>query len=502
MRNLADAVRSLGRPTVVVVGDAMLDRYVFGNVSRISPEAPIQVLRVTREEERPGGAASVASDLAVLGARVRLVAYTGADGAARALRRLLEGAGIDAAPLVEVADRATTLKTRMIARAAAHPVTQQVLRVDREDGTPYPAAAERKLLGSFRRALRGADAVVVSDYSKGVVSPTFARAAIDLARAAGVPVVVDPKGSDYGRYAGCTVLTPNRKETYEATGVSLEVTDPRAVETAGRKLLEITRADAVVVTLDKDGLALVPRDGAVEMVPTTPREVYDVTGAGDVVGAVLGLALAGGVSLREGVHLANVAAGVEVAKVGAAPVTREEMLHALGANVGSRHRVVSLEGLLGELAPLRAAGKRVAFTNGCFDVLHAGHARYLQEARREGDLLVVGLNSDASVRRLKGPGRPVVAHEDRAALLASLACVDYVVVFDEDTPLRLVEAIEPDVLVKGEDWREKGVVGREVVEARGGRVPLLEGRSTTSIVDRIRGSGAGARTRKARGRSQ
>jgi D-beta-D-heptose 7-phosphate kinase/D-beta-D-heptose 1-phosphate adenosyltransferase len=486
--DLARLVRELGRPTVVVFGDAMLDRYVFGGISRISPEAPIQILRVAREEERPGGAASVAHDLAVLGARVRLVGYAGDDEAGRALRRLMTAAKIDARGLVATPGRPTTLKTRMVARGAAHSVSQQVLRVDREETSEVAPAIERRLVAAFKRAVRGAGAVVVSDYAKGVVSESSAKAIIAAARRAGVPVVVDPKGRDYARYGGAAVITPNRKETFEATGI--EPSGAAGAEAAGRRLIELTKVDAAVITLDKDGIAIVPKKGACEIVSTTPREVYDVTGAGDVVAAVLGLALADGRTLREAVHLANVAAGVEVGKVGASPVSRKEILAALGARTASAHRVVDLTTLRRELSAARAAGRRVVFTNGCFDILHAGHARYLHEARREGDLLVVGLNSDASVRRLKGAGRPVVPQDDRAELLASLGCVDYVVVFDEDTPLELIRAVEPDVLVKGEDWSEKGVVGREDVEARGGKVvlvKLLPGRSTTSIVERARG---------------
>ena len=488
MTDLAQLVRDLGHPVVVVFGDAMLDRYVFGGISRISPEAPIQILRVAREEERPGGAASVAADLAVLGARVRLVAYAGDDEAGVVLRRLLAGLGVAAAGVVEIRGRPTTLKTRMVAHGSSHSVSQQVLRVDREETGAVPAAAEKRLLAAFRRALRGAGAVVISDYAKGVVSEASAKAAIASARKAGVPVVVDPKGRDYSRYRGATVITPNRKETFEATGI--EPAGAAGAEAAGRRLVELTGVDAAVITLDKDGMAIVPRDGPAEMVTTTPREVFDVSGAGDVVAAVLGLALGDGRSLRDAVYLANVAAGVEVGKVGAVPVSREEILHALGAESAPVHRVVDRATLRRELAGMRTAGKKVVFTNGCFDILHAGHARYLHEARREGDVLVVGLNSDASVRRLKGADRPVVGQADRAELLASLECVDYVVVFDEDTPESLIRCVEPDVLVKGEDWKDKGVVGREFVEARGGRVvlvKLLAGRSTTGIVERVRG---------------
>jgi D-beta-D-heptose 7-phosphate kinase/D-beta-D-heptose 1-phosphate adenosyltransferase len=434
--DLARLVRELGRPTVVVLGDAMLDRYVFGGISRISPEAPIQILRVVREEERPGGAASVALDLAALGARVRLVACAGDDDTGRALRRLLTSSRIDAKGVVTLRGRATTLKTRMVARGASHSVSQQVLRVDREDATPLRAADETKLIAKLRAALRGAGALVISDYAKGVVSERTARAVIAAARKAKVPVVVDPKGRDYARYRGATVITPNRKEAFEATGI--EPSGAAGAEACGRRLIEQTRVAAAVITLDKDGMAIVPRRGPAELVPTTPREVYDVTGAGDVVVAVLGMALADGRTLSEAVHLANVAAGVEVGKVGATPVSREEILHALGVAPAAAHRVVDVPTLRLELAPLRAAGKKVVFTNGCFDIVHAGHTRYLGEARREGDVLVVGLNSDSSTRRLKGPGRPVNRQRDRAEVLASLESVDYVVVFDEDTPARLV----------------------------------------------------------------
>jgi D-beta-D-heptose 7-phosphate kinase/D-beta-D-heptose 1-phosphate adenosyltransferase len=488
MTDLAQLVRELGRPTVVVFGDAMLDRYVFGGISRISPEAPIQILRVEREEERPGGAASVAADLAVLGAHVRLVAPAGDDDAGRALAALLAGAGIDAKGVVTAKGRPTTLKTRMVARGLSHSVSQQVLRVDREETGPLRAADEKRLVARVRQALRGAGALVMSDYAKGAVSETTARAVIAEARRARVAVVVDPKGRDYARYRGATVITPNRKETLDATGIA--PTGAAGAEAAGRRLLELTGVDAAVITLDKDGIAIVPKGGSVELVPTTPREVYDVTGAGDVVAAVLGIALADGRTVQEAVHLANVAAGVEVGKVGATPVSREEILHALGAEHAPVHRVVDCATLRRELAGMRAAGRKVVFTNGCFDILHAGHARYLHEARSHGDVLVVGLNSDASVRRLKGEGRPVVPQSDRAEVLASLDSVDYVVVFDEDTPEDLIRSVEPDVLVKGEDWKDKGVAGREFVESRGGKfvlVKLLAGRSTSKVVEKIRG---------------
>ncbi len=491
MTDLLDLLASLGSPAVVVVGDAMLDRYVFGEVSRISPEAPIPVVKVLREEERAGGAASVAMNARALGAKVRLVAFTGDDEAAVALRRVLGDAGVDTSALVAVRGRPTTLKTRIVAAGKAHRNVQQVVRVDREDAAGFSADDDARLVAAFDAALRGAQAVIVSDYAKGVVSPATVRHVIAKAKATGIPVVVDPKGTDYGRYAGATLVTPNRPETALATGI--EPRDRESILAAGRRLLDVAGVDAAVVTLDKDGMAVVTRDGREEMVPTTPREVYDVTGAGDVVIATLGVALGDGIALSDAVHLANVAAGVEVGKVGAVPVTRDEIAAAALAGRAAMHSVIAAEDLAKELPKLRAAGKRIVFTNGCFDVLHAGHVRYLEFARREGDVLVVGLNSDASVRRLKGEGRPVNRQEDRAEVLAGLGAVSFVVVFDEDTPADLIRAVQPDVLVKGEDWKDKGVVGRDVVEARGGRVvlaPLLEGRSSTAIIAKIRGPGA------------
>ncbi len=491
MKDLIARLAEMGTPTIVVVGDVMLDHYVFGRVERISPEAPIQVLRANREEERPGGAASVATNLVALGADARIVGYIGDDAVATALRWLLEEHGVDSAGLVAVADRGTTLKTRMIAGRAGG--NQQVLRVDREDVSPFEPGHEEQLLAAFETALDGAACVVISDYAKGVLSWNVSQGVVKRARAAGVPVVVDPKGKDFARYEGATVVTPNRKETIEATGVQL--IDRAAILDAGRKLLDIAGVDAAVVTLDKDGIALVTRDGDARVVPTTPRSVHDPTGAGDVVVAALGLGLAEGLGLYEAVLLANAAGGVEVSKVGAVPVTREEVSIALGSRPVGSHRVVTVGELSEALQRERAAGRVIVFTNGCFDILHAGHVRYLDAARSEGDVLVVGLNSDASVTRLKGAGRPVNSQADRAEMLSSLASVDYVVPFEEDTPAALVEAVQPDVLVKGEDYRDKVVVGSDFVEARGGRVvlvPLLAGRSTSDLVDRIRNAGGNA----------
>ena len=485
-RPLPEVVRSIRRPVVAVVGDLLLDRYLFGSVGRVSPEAPVHVLREEREEERPGGAGSVAAMAAGLGARCRVVGLLGEDGAGRRLRDLLRAAGADARGVLRVAGRPTTVKTRLVAsNAAGH---QQVLRVDREESAPPPARDLRSLAAAARAAIRGADAVVLSDYAKGALPDGVLRAVLAEARRRRVPVLVDPKRADFRAYRGARLVTPNRAETERASGARVRtVADAVA---AGRGLARTHRFGAVLVTLDRDGMVLVPREGPAVHVPTAPREVFDVTGAGDMVIAATAAALASGASLEEAARLANVAAGVEVARFGAVPVSRDEVLEAVHDPGGDAARkVLPLPALREALRARRARGESVVLTNGCFDLLHAGHARYLAAARSEGDLLVVGLNSDASVRRLKGPGRPVSPFRERAEVLASLSCVDFVVEFREDTPERLVRSVDPQVLVKGEDWRTKGVVGRRWVESRGGRVVLarlVPGKSTTAILRRIR----------------
>lgn len=481
---LAHVFSQLGRPTVALVGDVMLDRYTFGEVSRISPEAPVPVLRVSRVEERLGGAGSVCADLLALEAHVRLVGVVGQDADGDRVLKLAEDEGADVSGLRLDPRRRTTLKNRHIARGG--PYGQQVLRVDTEEDRPCPPELESALVTAAVHAVKGADVVLLSDYAKGTLTPGVIAQTIAAARAAGVPVLVDPKGADFSRYRGATALTPNRRETSEATGIAPK--DPDSIRAAGRRLLEMADLQAAIITLDRDGMALFTRDGTEHMAPAQARDVFDVTGAGDMVVAVLALMLGCGARLEDAVAVANVAGGLEVARLGSVPLTRAEILAGLGGGAGAG-KVVSRDEAVALLRARRAGGSRVVFTNGCFDLLHIGHAKYLQKARALGDLLVVGMNDDASVQRQKGPSRPLMTLMDRAELMASLGCVDLVVPFSEDTPLSIITALEPDVLVKGEDWKDKGVVGREFVEGRGGRVvlmPLEEGRSTTTLVERIR----------------
>ena len=486
-RSLPEVLAALGAPRIVVIGDLVLDRYLTGAVDRISPEAPIQVLRVEREEERLGCAGSVAQMVAVLGAETTLVGVVGNDEGARRMARLAEDAGITLEVVVE-SGRRTAVKTRHLARS--HSTDQQVLRVDEETIGPVSSSGEARLEEIVRRVVSGADAVIVSDYGKGGLSDGLLAFVLRKAREGGMPVVVDPKGDDYTRYLGATCITPNRTETQKATGV--RVVDLDAAEEAAQTIVTQSDLDFALITLDREGMYFMSRDGAGLHLPTTPREVFDVTGAGDMVVSVLGMALAAAAEPLEAAALANVAAGLEVEHVGVVPVTRDEIAARLASGIeGHAAKRVDRADVAALAARHRAAKRRIVFTNGCFDILHAGHVRFLAEAKTYGDVLIVGLNSDDSVRRLKGEGRPINPAADRVDVLSALAAVDHVVVFDEDVPTALIEKVQPDVLVKGRDYEDKVVEGREFVEAHGGQVILVdlhEGRSTTSLVDRIRGA--------------
>jgi D-beta-D-heptose 7-phosphate kinase/D-beta-D-heptose 1-phosphate adenosyltransferase len=484
-RPLQEVLASLGEPRLLVVGDLALDHYIGGDVERISPEAPIPILRVQAEHDGLGCAGSVAGIVRALGAQVTLIGAVGEDESATRLADLARAAGVQL-EAVQVGDRPTTHKTRLL--ASSHTTHQQVLRVDRESTAPLGAGAIDRLVVKVRAALPGTAALLLSDYGKGVLTPEVLAQLIALARDAGIPVVVDPKGVDYSRYRGATGITPNRSETRAATGIRVETLED--AERAGAHLVDALDLEFALITLDREGMYLRQREGPGVHLPTTPREVFDVTGAGDMVLGVLATALASGATSTEAASLANVAAGLAVERLGVATITRREIAARLALSGASAvvKRIDAHEA--GAVADRhRAAGRRVVFTNGCFDILHAGHVRYLQAAKAEGDVLIVGLNADEGVRRLKGPDRPIHGEEDRMEILAALACVDHVAVFEQDTPIELIEAVRPDVLVKGADWAEKGVVGREFVEAHGGRVvlvDLLEGRSTTATVDKIR----------------
>lgn len=498
--DLINLIEQWGRPRILVLGDIMLDRYVWGDAERISQEAPVILLRADRREERLGGASSVATMLSHLGADVILAGVIGQDGDAERVRSIVNGLDIDQTAVLNDEQRPTTVKERYIGRAQQkHP--QQMLRVDFESRESLHAELESKLRLVIIDLIESVDVVLISDYDKGVCTPRLTQSVIQACRQAGKPVLVDPircKPTEtphpYEKYRGCTTMTPNRLEASLASGYPLRNSE-EALQ-AARVLLHRYEMDAGIITLDKDGMALVMANGTHAILPTRPRQVYDITGAGDMVLSVLGMALAHGADFTSAIRLANVAGGLEVEKIGVAPVTREEMIQDLEQSHRSEQsndplvKVQSLASLQSKLLQLRSHGRRIVFTNGCFDLLHAGHVQYLREAKAQGDVLVVGLNSDRSVRELKGPARPITCQAERASVLAALASVDFVTIFDDQTPLELIKTIQPDVLVKGSDYRREEVVGAREVESWGGRIHLAglrPGCSTTGTILRMVG---------------
>jgi D-beta-D-heptose 7-phosphate kinase/D-beta-D-heptose 1-phosphate adenosyltransferase len=479
--DLVSLVERLPSTRLLCVGDVMLDHYVYGAVERVSPEAPIPVLRVERETRTLGGAGNVLRNLQSLGLAPCFVSVVGNDPAGHEVSRLASGPdGAEVHLLVEHG-RTTTIKTRYIAG------TQQLLRADREKAAPISPAVREDLLRLLDHASAGRSVTILSDYAKGVLGDGIAVAAIAAARAAGHVVVVDPKGTDYAPYRGASILKPNRRELGAAT--KLPVGSEAEVIAAARALIDDFELGAVLVSLSQEGMLLVEAGGTVHRLPAEAREVFDVSGAGDTVVAVLGAALGAGASLLDAARLANIAAGIVVGKVGTAVVHRSELEEAIvQRDALAGQKLLPLPVALDHIARWRHGGLKIGFTNGCFDILHPGHVALLTQARSHCDRLVVGLNSDASVQRLKGPNRPVNNEAARAAVLSSLAPVDMVVIFGEDTPRDLIAAIKPDILVKGADYRREEVVGADIVEAYGGKVMLADivpGFSTTATIARM-----------------
>jgi D-beta-D-heptose 7-phosphate kinase/D-beta-D-heptose 1-phosphate adenosyltransferase len=469
------SIPDFSKTQVVVAGDVMLDQYLFGATSRISPEAPVPVVHVQKTDDRPGGAANVAVNLASLGAATRLIGAVGNDAAADTLEALLTAHGIDCA-FARVGDRPTITKTRVQSRG------QQLIRLDQENATELNDSAVAAALG---KALDGAGAVVLSDYGKGAL--TDVRKMIEQCREAGVPVLVDPKGRDFEKYRGATLLTPNQGE-FEAVAGPCETDAELAAR--GWQMVEDLELTALLVTRSEKGMMLLESGNEPLFLSTQAREVYDVTGAGDTVIATLAGALASGQSFASSSALANIAAGLAVRKIGVATVTPGEIQVALHQRGQGGRGLVSRDELRGLVGEARARRERVVMTNGCFDILHAGHVAYLEEAKSLGDRLIVAVNDDNSVRRLKGESRPINALEDRLLVLAGLAAVDWVVPFSDDTPAELIAAVLPDVLVKGGDYRPDEIAGgREVLE-NGGEVRVLsfrDGHSTSRIIEKLGG---------------
>ena len=484
---LVEIIEHFGSPKIVLVGDFMIDRYVFGSTERVSPEAPIPVLRFTREETRLGGAGFVLAGLATLGACVSCVGVCGRDSAGDKLLETLSTYPHTNTSGVVRCERPTVEKMRFLGSSEDR-AAQQMLRLDIEQTTPVDDLTQDALYTAVELALDAAQVLCLEDYNKGVLTDALTRRLITLAKSKNIPVLVDPaRLSDYSKYAGATLIKLNRPETEKATG--LKITDLASCHTAAATLIEKLDLHGVVITMNDKGSYLATRDGDARLLASRPRQVADATGAGDMVLTALVMSRAAGADWHEAVEIANVVGGLEVERLGCVPITRAQII----ADLLHEHRTTAgkqrtLETLLPEVDALRRSGRRIVFTNGCFDLIHLGHVKYFQFAKAQGDVLVVGVNTDASIRRLKGEKRPVVNEDDRCGVLEELESIDYLVKFDTDTPLELIQSIGPDVLVKGADYAKEQVVGWDVVEARGGHValaPLIDGRSTSNVIQRI-----------------
>ena len=467
---------------VLVIGDLMLDRYLIGDVQRISPEAPVPVVLLKQQNDRAGGAANVAANLAGLGVETHIAGCVGQDTEASILVGLINRMGISTDAVIHSETRPTTAKTRIM---SSH---QQIVRVDQESVEPFNEAESTELRVRIDEALKNKPAIVIlSDYAKGVLNESLCKAIIKECNFAGIPVLADPKGLDYSKYQGATALTPNKKETAEACGVSMS--DTNALLAGAQALKKKLGLQFLAVTRGEEGISLLEGSGE-HHISATAKQVFDVSGAGDTVIATLAAGLIHGLIPQEALALANAAAGVVVGKVGTVPINRDELLNELASKEANEQadKITDLATLSSKVAAWKAAKQKIVFTNGCFDLLHAGHVTYLEAAKKTGDKLILGLNTDRSVSALKGPSRPVIHEKDRARVLAALEAVDAVILFDEDTPLDLIHTLKPDVIVKGDDYTEDQVVGGKEVKSWGGEVkliPLVQGRSTSKIIAKM-----------------
>lgn len=463
-------------PRILVVGDLMLDHYLWGTSDRISPEAPVPVVDVRREMVSLGGAGNVMNNLLAMGAQVVAASVVGDDQSGREILAMLAEQGIPTTGVLPETGRQTARKSRVV---VTH---QQVVRFDRETKNAIRPDSEAALLSWVREQTELPAAILLSDYNKGVLTPALTQALIQYGREHNIPVLVDPKGSDYSKYQGATLVTPNKKEAAQLTGIAID--SEAALEQAGQALRRALALEYAMITLSEEGMALF--DERMTRIRAVARDVFDVTGAGDTVLAAMGFALASGASILDAAHLANSAAAVVVGKLGSATVTLEEIAAYEASLQHSRRNEAfqSFESIEAICERLRRQGKKIVFTNGCFDLLHRGHVEYLQASRECGDVLIVGLNSDASTQRLKGPTRPVNSEDDRATILAALRPVDYVVVFEQDTPYELIRRVRPDVLTKGADYAGQEVVGSDLAgEVR--LISFVEGRSTSYTIHKI-----------------
>ena len=466
-------------PKILVVGDLMIDHYLWGSCERISPEAPVQVVSVTKESSVLGGAGNVINNLSALGAQVDVISVLGGCEISDELKELLTDIKVNTQYLITQKDRITSKKSRII---AAH---QQVARYDRESTDEINNESQKSILISFKKIITNYDAVLLSDYGKGVLTTELTQSLISIANKHNKKVLVDPKGLDYSKYKGAYLLTPNKKEASKATQINIK--DDASLTQAITQLKTECDLSISLITLSEQGVAIY--DDNLRTHPTVAREVFDVTGAGDTVLASLGFSLACNYDIDSAVEFANLAAGVVVGKIGSATATLNEIIEyesSLNKSSSDAH-IKTLDEIAALSTELKARGKKIVFTNGCFDILHAGHVRYLETAKSYGDVLILGLNSDKSVKELKGENRPINTQLDRAYILAALEAVDYVVIFDEDTPYDLIKAIKPHVLVKGGDYEGKQVVGQDIADELK-LVQFVDGKSTTKTIEKIQKS--------------
>lgn len=464
------------KPNILVIGDLMIDHYLWGNCDRISPEAPVQIVNVKKESSVLGGAGNVINNLVSLGSGVEVISVVGDDNVADELKNLLEKIGVRANNLVIEKDRKTSKKSRLMAS------NQQVLRYDSESVDNICDKSSKEILEILEKKIKNFDAIILSDYKKGVLTNELTQDIIELANKNSIKVLADPKGKDFSKYKGAFTLTPNKKEAMEATNI--DITDEKSLIEALKSLKLCCDLEVSLITLSEQGIAIF--DEELTTSPTVAREVFDVTGAGDTVIASITFALSCGLDIKKAIYFANLAAGVVVGKLGSATATLDEIYEyesSLHKSSSSSH--IKTFGEIEKLAKkFHETGKKIVFTNGCFDILHVGHVKYLQEARSFGDVLILGLNADSSVRKLKGPSRPINNQEDRAYILASLESVDYVVIFEEETPYDLIKLIKPHVLVKGGDYVGKEVVGQDIADELK-LVQFVDGKSTTNTIKRI-----------------
>ena len=472
---MIDSIQKI-KPKILVIGDLMIDKYLWGDCNRISPEAPVQIINVKKETKVLGGAGNVAHNLKTLDANVEVLSVIGGCEISKELKSLFADINLKTDYLIEQKDRVTSKKTRII---SSH---QQVIRYDIESQEDISSSSEEELLKIYQTILDEFDIVILSDYGKGVLTESITRQIIDIANLKNIKVIVDPKGSDYSKYTSAYLLTPNKKEASEATGIAIQ--DEGSLKLALKILKDFCNLSISLITLSEDGIAIF--DNEFKSHPTFAREVFDVTGAGDTVIASLGYALAAGKDIDSAIFFANLAAGVVVGKIGSATTSFEEIIrYESSLRISDCDESIrSLENISGVINSLKKTNKKIIFTNGCFDILHVGHVKYLEKAKKLGDILIVGINSDNSVKKLKGDKRPINNLYDRSCVLASLNSVDFVIPFEEETPIKLIEAIVPDILVKGGDYKGKQVVGEDIAKELV-LIDFIEGKSTSKTILKI-----------------